>query len=223
MTGTDKEAPEHDVELLLPWHAAGTLGRRDAERVEQALARDPELARRYALVREELAETVRLNERLDAASGRLMENLLTKIEAEPKRPSAFVKLGARMAGLFASLTPRTLAWSATVALLAILLQAALIADFVITDNRSVTFETASAPAVAPGAGSFLLIRFTPQATVDEITRFLETNRLSIVEGPAPGGLYKIRVAQTALPSDELERIVKTLQDNKLVGFVGAAR
>ena len=53
MTMTNKEAPERqDIEALLPWHAAGTLSRRDAERVEQALASDRELARRFDLVRE---------------------------------------------------------------------------------------------------------------------------------------------------------------------------
>ena len=35
------EEPEHqEIEALLPWHAAGTLSRRDANRVEQALAGD---------------------------------------------------------------------------------------------------------------------------------------------------------------------------------------
>src|SRR6476660_5995961 len=53
----NKEPERYDIEALLPWHAAGTLSRRDADRVEQALAGDRELARRYDLVREELAET----------------------------------------------------------------------------------------------------------------------------------------------------------------------
>ena len=40
------EEPEHrEIEALLPWHAAGTLSPRDANRVEQALAGDRELAR----------------------------------------------------------------------------------------------------------------------------------------------------------------------------------
>ena len=56
-----KETQE-DIELLLPWHAAGTLSRRDAARVEQALANDNELASRYELVREELGEAIRVNE-----------------------------------------------------------------------------------------------------------------------------------------------------------------
>ena len=39
------EQEPSDIELLLPWHAAGTLNARDARKVEEALARDPELAR----------------------------------------------------------------------------------------------------------------------------------------------------------------------------------
>ena len=40
------EKERHEIETLLPWYAAGTLSRRDADRVEQALADDCELARR---------------------------------------------------------------------------------------------------------------------------------------------------------------------------------
>lgn len=48
MNAMKQEAPERqEIEALLPWHAAGTLSRRDAQRVEEAVARDPELARRY--------------------------------------------------------------------------------------------------------------------------------------------------------------------------------
>jgi len=111
MTMTNKEA-HSDIEELLPWHAAGTLSRRDTQRVEEALARDPELARRYAMVREELGETILLNETLGAPSAHAMEKLFVKIDAEPARkPAASLNLGARIAEFFASLTPRTLAWS----------------------------------------------------------------------------------------------------------------
>jgi len=81
----DKERGRHEIESLLPWHAAGTLDRRDAERVEQALAEDGELAQRYELVREELAEAIRLNETLGAPSARAMEKLFAAIDAEEAR------------------------------------------------------------------------------------------------------------------------------------------
>jgi hypothetical protein len=54
--------------IQLLWHAAGTLRRHDADRIKQALAGDSDLARRYDLVREELAQTIYLNERLGAPS-----------------------------------------------------------------------------------------------------------------------------------------------------------
>src|SRR5262245_2171833 len=81
----NKERERHEIESLLPWHAAGTLDRRDAERVERALAEDSELAQRYELVREELAETIRLNETLGAPSARAMEKLFAAIDAEEER------------------------------------------------------------------------------------------------------------------------------------------
>ena len=220
MNTTNKEAPERDVEELLPWHAAGTLGRRDAQRVEQALAGDPELARRYALVRDELVETIHLNETLGAPSARAMENLFAKIDVEPRRRATVsFNLGARLGGFFINLTPRTLALSASAAAIAILLQAGLIAGIVLKDNRGAGYQTASAPSSAPGVGAFTLIRFAPQASFDDINKFLQANKLSIVAGPVPGGLYKVRVADSALPKDELGAIVKRLQENKVVSFI----
>jgi hypothetical protein len=78
----NQERERHEIESMLPWHAAGTLDRRDAERVERALAEDGELAQRYELVREELAETIRLNESLGVPSALAMEKLFAAIDAE---------------------------------------------------------------------------------------------------------------------------------------------
>ncbi len=220
MNTNNKEA-HSEIEELLPWHAAGTLSRRDSQRVEEALAHDPELARRYALVREELGETILLNETLGAPSAHAMETLFAKIDAEPARKRApSFNLGARVAEFFASLTPRTLAWSASAAAVAILLQAGLIAGIVLKDHGTGGgYETASAPSTDPGVGAFTIIRFAPQASSDDITKFLEANKLQIASGPAAGGLYKVRVSMTGLPKGEIARIVKKLQEDKVVGFI----
>ncbi len=218
MNTINKET-QSDIEELLPWHAAGTLSRRDTQRVEEALANDPELARRYELVREEFGETILLNETLGAPSGHAMEKLFAKIDAEPARKHVTsFNLSTRVAEFFASLSPRTLAWSAGAAAIALLLQAGLIASIVVKDNAG-SFETASAPSTDPGVGAFTLIRFAPQASSDDITKFLEANRLQVAAGPMPGGLYKVRVAATGLPKDEIARIVKKLQEDKVVGFI----
>src|SRR5947207_13192689 len=115
MNAISKEPERHEIEALLPWHAAGTLSRRDADRVEQALAGDRELARRYDLVREELAETIHLNETLGAPSTRAMEKLFAAIHAEEARsPQRRRSLGLDR-GVWAFLsgfTPRTPACAA---------------------------------------------------------------------------------------------------------------
>jgi len=104
------EQEPSEIETLLPWHAAGTLNARDARRVEEALARDPELARQYAVIREEYAETIALNESLGAPSARAMQKLFAAIDAEPARKAdASLYLPSRFTGFFASLSPRTLA------------------------------------------------------------------------------------------------------------------
>jgi anti-sigma factor RsiW len=216
---TQEKEEHNEIETLLPWHAAGTLSRRDAQRVEDALKRDPELARRYGLVREELADTIHLNESLGAPSARAMDKLFAKIDAEPARkPAVSLNLGARVSIFFASLQPRTLAWSASAAALVLLLQGAFIVNVMIKD-KGATYETASAPADVAKPGSYALVRFQPQATADDIAKYLEAHKLSIVSGPTVGGLYRVQIAPTKLTHDELGSMVKQLQDTKVVGFM----
>jgi hypothetical protein len=216
---------ENEVELLLPWHAAGTLSHRETQRVEAALASDPELARRYELVREELGQTIELNESLGAPSARAMDALFAKIAAEPARaPALSTNLGARLREFFANLSPRTVAWSASAAALAILLQAGVIAGIMLKENGSAgtaQYQTASVPSSTAGDGSYALIRFQPQASATDIDRFLENNGLSLAGGPTGGGLYRLQVSATKLPRKDLAGIVKQLQQDKVVGFIAA--
>src|SRR5439155_25724903 len=95
------EQEPSEIDMLLPWHAAGTLNARDARRVDEALARDPELARQYTVIREEYAETIHLNESLGAPSARAMQKLFAAIDGKPARtPSVSRNISAGMAGFF---------------------------------------------------------------------------------------------------------------------------
>jgi hypothetical protein len=218
MTPRERE----ELETLLPWHAAGTLSPTDAARVEAALAVDPELARHFALVREEMSETIGLNEALGAPSTQTLDRLMAAIDAEPRRfPRA--TLGGWVARLLAATSPRTLAWVAAIAVLLIVLETGVLTT-ILLDQRTITYEAASVPA-APAAtrglaiSSHVLIRFTPGATAAEITQFLQANKASVVDGPKPGGLYRLRV--TVAGGDDLARTVQAMQGSKLVAFVGA--
>jgi hypothetical protein len=210
-----------EIELLLPWHAAGVLNAREVQEMEAALSNDPELARRYEWVREELTQESSISEAFGEPSRLDVAALFARIEALPARRTASLDLTARIVEFFTSLSPRALAWSAAAMACAILLQAAVIADIVLKQKSSDDYQTASTPANVDDEGSDVLLRFKPQASAAEIADFLETNKLSIVGGPSAGGLYRARVSATKLAKPQLMRIVKTLQNNEIVGFIAA--
>ena len=81
----EEDAERLRIEFLLPWYAAGTLSRSESDRVEKTLAGDIELARRYALVLEELAEAINLNEALGEPSASVAARLFAAIDAEEAR------------------------------------------------------------------------------------------------------------------------------------------
>ena len=127
--GRDNMEP-NEIEALLPWYAAGTLRQRDRRRVEEALRQDPELVRQLDLVREEFAETIRLNETLGAPSPRVADRLMAAIDAEAgPRSSGRPVRRHWLTGFFASLSPRTMAVAASFAMLVIGLQSVMLADF----------------------------------------------------------------------------------------------
>jgi hypothetical protein len=220
MNTMNETAERHEIEDLLPWHATGTLSRRDAERVEKALSADRELARRFDLVREELAETIHLNESLGAPSARCADRLFAAIAAEPPRkPVRSLDLAARFADFVSSFSPRTLAWSAGAAALALVLQAGVLTGLLIKEQSGEAgYETASYEAGQTAKDDqALLIRFNPATSADEIAKFLETYKVVLME-PKPGGLFRVRVAMTGIPKEEIARIVKQMQESKAVGF-----
>jgi hypothetical protein len=71
--------------------------------------------------------------------------------------------------------------------------------------------------VKPGADA--LISFAPTATAAEITKLLQNYKMAIVEGPT-GEMYTVRVAVTGIPKDEMAKVIKQLQEEKAVRFVG---
>jgi hypothetical protein len=217
-----------EIELLLPWHAAGTLNPRDARRVEEALARDPDLARQYAVIREEYAETIGMNETLGAPSARAMQKLFAAIDAEPARePSALSNLSTRISGFFASLSPRTLAWSASLGALALVVQAGVIGAVVM--NQGATYQTASLSMNEPitrelradAAPPRALVRFVPDAKISDINALLDSYKASIVD--AKGGMFHLQFGDRALSKDEVASLLTKLQGEKIVNLAVAAQ
>ncbi len=221
------EREPSELELLLPWHAAGTLNARDSRKVDEALARDPELARQYAVIREEYAETIDLNESLGAPSGRAMQKLFAAIEAEPARRSrSSLSLASRFAGFFASLSPRTLAWSASLGALALIVQAGVIGTVLmsrqpasfqtasLSNNETITRDVGAAPPLRA------LVRFAPDARLGDVTALLDKYHASII-GNAQGGMFRVQFANAPMSKDEFSGLLGRLGSEKIVSLAVA--
>ena len=217
-----------EIEMLLPWHAAGTLNARDARRVEEALARDPDLARQYAVIREEYAETIHLNESLGAPSARAMQKLFAAIDGEPvRKPSLTSRISTGIAQFFSGLSPRTMAWSAGAAALALLLQAGVIGAVLMKGPAS--YQTASLSTNEPasltrdlGAGSppRALVRFAPDARMSDISALLENYQATVVGGA--NGLFRLQFGSKAMGKDEVAGLMNRLRGEKIVSLAEAA-
>jgi anti-sigma factor RsiW len=216
-----------EIEALLPWHAAGTLSARDTRRVEDALARDPSLARQYAVIREEYAETIALNESLGAPSARAMQKLFAAIDAEPARkPSVSVNISARIAEFFAGLSPRTLAYSAAFSALLMLVQAGVIGA-ILAKQQGGTFQTASlsGPKEATRAletGPRAFVRFAPDARVSDITAFLDANQAVIIDSTA-GGMFRLQFGDKPMSKQEIAGLMARLQNEKIINLAAPAQ
>jgi anti-sigma-K factor RskA len=220
-----------EIEMLLPWHAAGTLNARDARRVEEALARDGELAKQYAVIREEYAETIHLNESLGAPSVRAMQKLFAAIDGEPvRKPSVTSRISTGIAQFFASLSPRTLAWSAGAAAFALLLQAGVIGTVLLGGQ---TYQTASlntaeraAPApmtrelAATGTPPRALVRFAPEAKMADINTLLDSYQATVLGGA--NGLFRLQFGSKSMSKDEVSGLMSKLRGEKIVSLAESA-
>jgi anti-sigma-K factor RskA len=213
-----------EIAMLLPWYAAGTLGRRTAAQVEAALAHDIELGRQYEFIREELTETIHLNESLGVPTARAGDRLAAALVAEADTTAgknSTLARWRRWGGWLAELSPRALKWSATMAALALALQAGLIVELSSVHRGAREPGIASFEESASAKDAYAYVRFAPEASSSEITKYLRGHRAQVVDGPRADGIYKIRVAAGALSEADVAEVVQDIrQPNSLVHFMG---
>ena len=223
------EATPGDIEALLPWYAAGTLSVGETHQVEEALARDSALAKQYAVIRDEYAETISLNESLGAPSARAMQKLFAAIDAEPARHVTMSRsLSTRISQFFAALSPRTLAATGAVGALVVVLQAGVIAAMLARDDGSHLFQTAShrtantplSRGLGTESGPQVLVRFAPDARMSDISALLDTYQATIVS-VSRSGLFQLRFdGKSAKDSGDL---ISRLQSEKIVNLAVPAQ
>ena len=206
-----------EVEALLPWYAAGSLDARDTRRVEQALVHDPLLAKKYAAIREEHAEIIALNEDLGAPSARVVQKLFAAIDAEPaRRPPVSAQIG----GFLADLPPRTLALSAALAALLLLLQAGVIGAFLARQQPVIQATSSSGTGQESVPRAF--VRFDPDARMSDIAAFLDARQATVVDSAA-GGVLRLQFGDKPMSRPEIAALISRLQNEKIVDLAVPAQ
>jgi hypothetical protein len=134
-----------------------------------------------------------------------------------RKTQGALDLGNRIAKLKSVFGRRTIAWLIGAAVLAISVQTA------ITTMRPAQQHGGYQTASAPAQGSFVAVRFAPQASMAEISKFLDTYAASVTGGPRPGNLLRLRIGDTTLPPAELAKILGRMTQEKVVEFAAAVQ
>jgi hypothetical protein len=213
------------VKELLPWYAAGTLDPDAMRQVSEYLGAHPEMQFHLDLVREELAETAAANESLGMPGSAARERLFAAIRAEPDATAPARR--SDLKGWWRSLLPDGaspgFAFAAAAACALILVQAAALIAVTLAPADNGYRVASGADALQAQPGSYVLVRFADDARAAPIAALLKEMNAVVVDGPKPGGVFKIRVSTRALSQAERESVIQKLREKSdMVSFVAPA-
>lgn len=214
-----------EVELMLPWYETGQLTAEETQLVEDYLGRDAELRRMLELIREEAGETVVANERIGMPSHEARDRLMAQIAAEgggAQKARGAISGWLKQLGL-GGVSPG-LAFGGALAALVIIVQAAVITSMISGDPAGDGPQLASGEDTVTDTGTFALIRFSENASAAAITELLRENGISIVDGPKPGGMFRVKLSGETLTEDRQSVLIENLrQQADLVAFAAPTR
>lgn len=208
MTGSG-EIERDEIEALLPWYATGRLAPAERKRVEAYLALHSETAKGLALVREEAEAAIAASEAVSPPDPAALERLMAGIASAPNQRATGAKSGVldRLAEWLSSLAPHQLAYTAAGLIALLMLQAVTLGTVLMT--RDTIYQAANDPDGGAGkaSSSALLIGFAPEATMAEVSQFLNENGLTVIDGPR-AGLFRVRVTSAEADAAQLQDKLK---------------
>ena len=152
---------------------------------------------------------------LGAPSARAMEKLFAAIDAEaPVARKASFNFMGRVVEFMSSFSPRTLAYAGTAAAIALMVQAAVLTTVVVRDQGGqAPFQLASHEPRA-------MVRFTANATLADVTRFLDVNKAVVVNGPSRGRPVRNPADLTDGPEADFARAIERMKaETRIVEFI----
>ena len=180
-----EDTEREEIEKLLPWYVTGRLELSDTRKVERYLRQHPDVLPRLELVRAERQEALHANEAMGWPQSDMSERLMASLPQTATPASG--RLLATFGQLFSMPPSPGLQWAALVMALLVLAQAAFITLLL---TREPTYRLAEG---SPGDGVPALIAFADDAKAVDVAQFLTDFNANIVDGPKPGGVYKIRL------------------------------
>jgi hypothetical protein len=133
------------------------------------------------------------------------------------RSLVWLELRHRIAALEANFGPRTLACLIAAAVIGIVVQSSVRRELVTKESGS--YQTASIPTGV----TIVAMRFAPQASAADITKFLDAYNASLIGGSRPAGFYRLRIGEVALPPEELAELVGRMGREKVVEYAVAVQ
>ncbi len=196
MSNEDDIKDIDEAELLLPWYVAGTLSREDTARVEAWLAENPEAQDHLARVEEEFDVSVAAAEEIPMPRADAVDDVMAAIGADTQQQASHGN--SILMRLWDMLSPPVAMAGAAALALLVVAQGITIGVMVNDRQPGMTFETASAPAERAVAAdeATALVAFQPGTPFEDISQGLADANLRIVDGPNPGGVYRIAAADT---------------------------
>ena len=203
------EQERSEIELLLPWYVTGKLDAADAARVQAYLHAHPDMKRQLALIREERDQSASDNEALAGPAPVSIDRVLASVGHDRRTPASLSNIWDRLGAYFAgSSIPAEVRWAGIAAGALLLIQAAVIGSLLLSRSPD-SYQTASGKHV-PASGSTLLVGFADGATAPAIAALLSDLDAQIIEGPKPGGMYRVRLAKSPASEAERQDIVRKL-------------
>ena len=229
MSNTENQITEREaIEAMLPWYESGRLDAEDAKRVEAYLAAHPDMASQLALVEEERIEAVQMNEARGTPAAGALDRLMDSIEkhevANPSLAGAKTALWGWASNLLGAPVPASLQWVAAAAAVLIVVQGVSLGVLMTSGvPQGPGYETASGPGQKAAQGTFALVQFAEGARAEDINGILTEMGFTIVDGPKPGGVYRVRISDEVLEVTKRDTILrKLLAQQNLISFAAPA-
>ncbi len=224
MTNETEVLSEADeFEALLPWYVSGKISAADKAKVDAYVAKVPAARAHIALARDEADDIFAANAKIEAPRDAL-DKLKASIAASPSarlhsvKASLIDKLGLFLSGL----APRQLAYAGISAALAIAVLGGSLGSL-LSGGQGAGYHTAAGPGASAAKGTFALVAFQPAAPAGTLSAFLAENKITIVEGPKAGGVFRVRLSDEALSKDATDAALAKLKSRAdLVSFASAA-